>query len=974
MSTKPDKSRLAALEGWLGRGAGWSHRRPWVALGLVLLLSLGALSQAARLQLNPDLTSLLPPSFESVRGLELLKRRFGGVGYAVLVAEDAPPQALIRFAKELAPKLKALPEVEYVDYQRTNDFFEDRALYFLSQDDLQTVIERVEDRAVWEKQRANPLLVDLEDNEKPKLDFDDLINKYKAQYGQALVGKKNAETYYLDREKRMLAILVKPASLASDYSYSKKVIDELHGVVDKIDLKQYSPTLKVEFTGRYQKKLDQKGLMERDLSLSSAVALALVLIYLFLHFRRLAAVLLLVLPLMTGLLWTFGFAGLAIGELNILTGFVGAILLGLGVDHGIHLLSRYQSERAEGADSAAAVHTAFSNTGHAVLLAGITTLIGFAGLTVSEFRAFREFGIVTAAGTFFIVLADLLVLPALLGLAAKLSWSAPAGATGPLTAGARALPRWAPAVFWLSTTAILLGLPGAMHQRFDYDFAALEGTALRSYALDVEVNRLLGRSQTPVVMLTDTVADELPAAKALRARSKKLGKDSTISFVLSISDLVPADQEDKQEQLAELKELLSGVDPDDLSKPDRDRFEKALRLAEQPPFTADELPIQLRRIFHPKAGEREGGVVLAFPSVKMSDGLGMLRLSKEVRGIPLPSGKTISASSETLVVADILQMIFTEAPVVIAATLCLVLLSMWVLLGRFSTALWCFLPSLITTVGTLAFSHWLDIPLNYVNIVIIPVLFGIAVDGGVHLVLRSQDLSDAAGLAETARGILGATLTTALGFAALLLAHHPGLNSFGRLALLGLGVNVVATLLWLASLLWLRQIRAERQATAEGWLDRLAFDISTVWGAGYSPVAPGTFGTFAALPAAWALSYAPAAIRWAVIAALTLLSIWAAGRYVAKNKGALDPSEVVADEFVGLLIAAAFVPYTWLSALGAFALFRLFDISKPPPVGLIDRKLKTPAGIILDDVAAGFMAGGALLLIEYGLPVIHGWK
>ena len=84
--------------------------------------------------------------------------------------------------------------------------------------------------------------------------------------------------------------------------------------------------------------------------------------------------------------------------------------------------------------------------------------------------------------------------------------------------------------------------------------------------------------------------------------------------------------------------------------------------------------------------------------------------------------------------------------------------------------------------------------------------------------------------------------------------------------------------------------------------------------------------------------------------------------YVAGGTEDLDPSEVVLDELIGVLIALAFVPWELPWVVAAFVLFRLFDIAKPGPVGWADRNLKNYVGIMLDDVIAGLLAGGVLII------------
>jgi len=147
---------------------------------------------------------------------------------------------------------------------------------------------------------------------------------------------------------------------------------------------------------------------------------------------------------------------------------------------------------------------------------------------------------------------------------------------------------------------------------------------------------------------------------------------------------------------------------------------------------------------------------------------------------------------------------------------------------------------------------------------------------------------------------------------------------------------------------------------------KLANLISTWFGCGYSPKAPGTAGSLAALLIGFVLHEYAGFTQWqfAVLAALTLIpAVWAAG-VTAVSSGLKDPQFVVIDEVIGLLIAlAGAISYNWKSYLGAFALFRLFDIWKPPPVRQLEA-LPGGWGINLDDAMAGIYA--ALVLFVAG--------
>ena len=146
-------------------------------------------------------------------------------------------------------------------------------------------------------------------------------------------------------------------------------------------------------------------------------------------------------------------------------------------------------------------------------------------------------------------------------------------------------------------------------------------------------------------------------------------------------------------------------------------------------------------------------------------------------------------------------------------------------------------------------------------------------------------------------------------------------------------------------------------------MDRLLMFIATGAGSGYLPKAPGTWGTLVGLLLWWPLAGLSLAAYLAAVAVLFIVGVASAGA-AEKILDRGDPGVVVIDEIVGVLIALAAVPLHPVAALAGFALFRLFDIAKPFPVGWVDRHLHGGLGIMLDDVAAGLYA---LLVLHLGL-------
>ena len=141
--------------------------------------------------------------------------------------------------------------------------------------------------------------------------------------------------------------------------------------------------------------------------------------------------------------------------------------------------------------------------------------------------------------------------------------------------------------------------------------------------------------------------------------------------------------------------------------------------------------------------------------------------------------------------------------------------------------------------------------------------------------------------------------------------------------------------------------------------------IATFFGAGLLPIAPGTWGSAAALPFGWiimALGGWPALAVGAIIVALT--GWWASAQYVART-GREDPSEIVIDEVAAQWLALCVVPLTPLAYFAAFFVFRVFDTLKPWPASWADREVEGGAGVMLDDLFAGGYAALTLAVLRY---------
>lgn len=146
---------------------------------------------------------------------------------------------------------------------------------------------------------------------------------------------------------------------------------------------------------------------------------------------------------------------------------------------------------------------------------------------------------------------------------------------------------------------------------------------------------------------------------------------------------------------------------------------------------------------------------------------------------------------------------------------------------------------------------------------------------------------------------------------------------------------------------------------------RLCLLLASGLGAGYLPLAPGTWGTLVAVPLYLALARLPALSYLAAGLVFVALAVAAAGK-AERLSGRKDPGFVVIDEMAGFLVAMALIPFGWGTLAAGFVLFRLLDVLKPPPVRAVER-LGGGLGIVGDDLVAGLYANLALRLLTAGL-------
>jgi uncharacterized protein len=886
----------------LAKIADFADRRAAFMFGIALVVTLIAAALMQQLKIEMHFKNLMPQKHPMVQEFNQIVDDFS-TATLIIVAARGDETELKQFADELAPQIEAMTDyVQRVDYKLERDFYLKHGFMLQKAKDLKNskdiykdlsltpMLSHINDsfektyvydqQSISTKERENNAILFLDGVQswlqtigQYASDGDALPSvRAKAAVERFLIG----DEYLLSQDKDMLLLFAQPTFSLNEVDKVIAAEDTIDAVIHRIAEKY--PSVFAGTTGTMALARDETVAFNEDAYLTSLIAFALIIALFIISFRMWVAPIIAGLSLIFGIIWTGGFVAMVIGRLNIMTSMFAVILLGLGVDFSIHIISVYTENRAVGHSIGESLRQALLKSGNGVITGGLTTACAFLTLTVSETAGMREFGIVAGSGVIFCMLAAILVLPAMLSLRDKIlikfrkekyiAKSTEFRFLGTLSVFFSRKPRLV-LIGGLIITGVLLY--SATQITFDYNYLNMEPVGLTSIKLQDEMEEEFDVTPDFALITTSSIAETRKITEAV----KKL---KMIGMVTSISEYVPSRVE-QQKRIAHIQEIhdnlsnnrtiaplseenlnqlydelyrvednvvelaqlafLGGQDKvdqkckqiiGDLEDPDnktmisflieklkanraqtvenlnlfQQHYEPhfrhvALGMASTAPISVEDLPENILNRFASHDGKKF--LLTIYPKQGVFKNIEFLerftrqmeKIDERVTGIPT-------------IFYILMGIIAKDGKTAASLTLLVVfLLLLWDFKNLKFTVL-AMVPLVVGVIWMVGLMHLFGLQMTMMNVIGIPLILGIGIDDGVHLLHRYR--VEGAGkirtvFTSTGKAVMLTSLTTMLAFGSLLFATYRGLGSMGIALFIGVATCFLTSIIILPALLGL---------------------------------------------------------------------------------------------------------------------------------------------------------------------------
>lgn len=642
-----------------------------------------------------------------------------------------------------------------------------------------------------------------------------------------------------------------------------RIRDEVAGIIAAGDM----PDIEWGVTGLPVIEADETTEAIHDSTIASVMAIVLITLLMIVAFRGFMVPLLAAAALLVGMAWSFGWLMISVGHLQLLSVVFAVILLGLGIDFALIVVSRLELIKDEYDDLASATSRVFRRMGPGMVTGAVTTAVAFAATAFTEFLGMAEMGTIAAGGIILCLIAVLSTFVALLALTGR--WKQiirhrPGGEHAHFAHGRIDFVDDHP-IATLATACVIVAGLALLATRVEYDpnvlnlqSAGVESVEWESRIVQEDAH---GVWNAVVLCRPDKAADLThrlqlaPGVAGVGGMGALFPPDSAERelMITAIRDrnipALPAEpgMETAMTQLAAVRagimmrarsappEIKTQLDDIAARIEAADRVSKAMTgderrrawdaldaafvadrdvlgpwieaaLASGPPKVGD-MPAFLRDSW---IGRDGSWLLQAYPDAD-PDGRSVLdpdRLEQfvgSVRGSV--ADMDVAVIGPSVQIYESSRIIKSEYIKAAAYAVAAILILLCLDFRRLSDALCAMAPVTIGFVGAFGMMGLLGVPLNFANIIVLPIIFGIGVSAGVHVVhrWRLEPNGRPRGLSGgTGRGITLTMLTTMIGFGCLLIAQHRGIRSLGLVMVIGLGVTLLACYFMLPAILKIR--------------------------------------------------------------------------------------------------------------------------------------------------------------------------
>jgi predicted exporter len=835
-------------------------RSPVLTLGCALLLIAGTWWYGSHLELRSDLLELLPRDSPGFLAFEHQAGR-GAAGASLLVLVESPDRAQNqKLIDAVADQIEALqqrqtrcnascgdeacrkacgPElIKGIERgtKEVNTWFGHNKWLYAGLEDLRDAEARVRARVA----AATGLYVDLDEEDGPAAAPSSTgggaappkdrggLRELRARVDRALARLDEFPGGYFSLpDGTAIGLRIIGRSTGTGDSLGDRLLQETKRIVEQLQPQGFHPAMQVGFAGDISNATEEKDSLVADALWATLGALFLILAGVVLFYRTAWALAIIGIPAFLGVGCAYSFAMARYGYVNTAGLFLGAIILGNGINYPIVLLSRYQEFRARGLPPEVARREAVWNAFRAELVGALVAAIAYGSLTVTRFRGFNQFGAIGFFGMLMVWATMIPVVPAILSLVERLQPSLPTwlrdrparfgpdGDRGPLVRANAWLVEHHPRKILVVAALLALGLgaklPRYLADPWEYDFDKLGSSGSKqtgSAKWSTKADDVFGGKNniSGALMLADAPEQTELVKQQILANDRKDPQGPLVAEIVTVRSLLPGSDDEQREKLAilvRLREQLQRL------LPRLDGAERADVEALVPPADLQvQEPKDLPRLLRARFEEKNGTVGTVFyvkygNQVVLANGHNLLRIAKTTDNVRLPDGTLVQTASRSTIFAEMLRSLERDGPLASGASLFAVVVVVLAATRNVRGALAVLVSLLLGVTWAVGLAAWLDHRLNFLNFIALPITFGIGCEYPFNVYDRSRLLGGnvLSALLRVGGAVALCSYTTTIGYSSMLVADLQALQSFGWLAVSGEIGCLVAALLVLPALL-----------------------------------------------------------------------------------------------------------------------------------------------------------------------------